>query len=188
MRNITQTQKDSIILDAAVLFFNYGLTNQRELGITKGGVNFTVTENVRQIEYDGRRGPTMGMEVVDEITAAMVVTTLEATQENLELTLNAASMASGLIQNTQAGLVPDEKYLANITAFGKQVGTNQYKKITLFNVAAAGGLNLNTQDKAEAGVQLTLNAHWNPEDVSAPVYTIEDDTTGPQAPPTGGDE
>jgi hypothetical protein len=179
MRNLTQTQIDSIVLDAAILFANYGETGVREIGITKGGVEFNVTENVRDIEYDGRRGKTKGMEVVDAIDAYMKVTTLEASQANVLETLAAASLTTQVIANTQAGVVPTSHYLKNVTAFGKQIGTNKYKKITLFNADGQGGLTFSMTDKAEAGLTIQFNAHWNPLNVADPLYKIEDSATGP---------
>ncbi len=178
MRNITSTQKEAIILDAAVLFVDYGLGTQREIGITKGGVEFKVTENVRDIEYDGKRGKTKGMEVVDSIDAYLKVTTLEASQDNIYLTLGAATNAAGVITNSQGGVISDARYLTNVTAFGICNKSGTYKKITIKNVLAAGGLTLNTSDKSEAGLELTLNAHWDPASVSTPIYEIKDDTVG----------
>ncbi|GHV27598.1 hypothetical protein FACS18948_5240 [Clostridia bacterium] len=184
MRNLTQTQIDNIILDAGILFANYGETGVREIGITKGGVEFNVTENVRQIEYDGRRGMTKGMEVVDSIDAYMKVTTLEASQANIMETLAAATNATSVITNSQAGVVPAAHYLKNVTVFGKQIGTTKYKKITLFNAGGAGGITVAMTDKAEAGIAIQFNAHWNPLNVADPLYKIEDSTTAPTT--TGG--
>jgi hypothetical protein len=179
VRNLTQNQIDSIILDAAILFADYGETTVREIGITKGGVEFNVTENVRDIEYDGRRGKTKQMEVVDAIDAYLKVTTLEASQANIMETLAAASLTTNAIVNTQAGVVPISHYLKNVTAFGKQIGSAKYKKITLFNAAGAGGITISMTDKAEAGISIQFNAHWNPLDVTEPLYKIEDSTTAP---------
>ncbi len=185
MRNITQVQQEAIVLDAAILYADFGLATQREIGITKGGVEFNVTENVRQIEYDGRRGMTKGMEVVDEINAFLKVTTLECTNDNLYLALGGASKdANGKITNGQGGVIPAGRYLTNVTAFGIHNKTGAFKKITVFNALAAGGLTFKTTDKGEAAIDLQLNAHWNPQSVSDPVYTIEDDNVGPDVTAT----
>ena len=179
MRNLTKVQQESILLDAAILFANYGEADQREIGITRGGVEFNVTENVRDIEYDGRRGKTKGMEVVDEINAYLKVTTLEISNENLFMALGGAELSGSAIINNQSGIIPDARYLTNITAFGIVNKTGAYKKITIYNAQAAGGITLSTTDKGEATIELTLNAHWNPLDVSEPIYKIEDSAVAP---------
>ncbi len=180
IRNITQVQRENIILDAAIVFADYGLATQREIGITKGGVEFAVTENVRQIEYDGSRGMTKGMEVVDGIDAYLKVSTLETSLDNLNLALGAATKTTTAITNTPGGVIPDARYLTNVTAFGKRNASSKYTKITIKNALAAGGLTLSTTDKGETAVDLQLNAHWNPADLSENIYKIEDDTVGPE--------
>lgn len=181
-RNLTQNQIESIVLDTAVLYTNYGEASQAMLGITKGGVEFNVTESLRDIEYDGRRGKTMGMEVVDAIDAYLKTTTLEITNDNIFLALGAATKASGTgkITNTTGGVIAASRYLTNITAFGYCNKTSTFKKITIYNVLAPGGLTITTADKSEAGLPLQFNAHWNPMDYTDPVYEVEDDVAGPQ--------
>ena len=185
MRRITQNQRENIVLNAAILVADYGEATAREIGITKGGVKFTVTETVRDIEFDGRRGKTKGMEVVDEIDAVLETTTLELSQENILLALVAAAEGDGgEIVNTDGGVIPDERYLKNITAFGICNKTSKYKKITLYNPGAAGGLEIATSDKNEATVPLKINAHWDmdvAEGTPHTIYKIEDDTTGPNS-------
>lgn len=183
MRRITQNQRENIVLNAAILVADYGEATAREIGITKGGVKFTVTETVRDIEFDGRRGKTKGMEVVDEVDAAFETATLELSQDNILLALVAAAEGNnGEIVNTDGGVIPDERYLKNVTAFGICNKTSKYKKITLYNPGAAGGLEIATSDKNEATVPLKINAHWDmdvAEDAPHTIYKIEDDTTGP---------
>lgn len=178
-RNITTAQKESIMLDSAVLFADYGLATQREIGITKGGVEFNVSENVRDIEYDGRRGKTKGMQVVDEINAYLKCSTLELSNDNILATLGAASETGTIISNTACGLIASTRYLNNVTAFGYMNKTGAFKKITLKNAAAFnGGMTIKTTDKGEATIDLQFNANWNPEDMTETIYSIEDDTTG----------
>lgn len=182
MHNITQAQRENILLDAAIVYINYGLASQVLLGVTKGGVEFAVVENIRAIEYDGRRGRTMGMEVVDQIDAHLKMSTLEITQDNLYRALGAAKKdVNGRITNSIGGVIADSRYLTNVTAFGYMNKSQSYKKITLKNVAAflQGGLTLSTADKGEASLSLQFDASWNPADINEEIYTIEDSSTAP---------
>lgn len=176
-RNITQAQIEGIVLDAAILFLDYGLATEREIGITKGGVEFKVTETLRQIDFDGKRGRTKGMEVVDQIDAYLKATSLVISNENILVSLGAASEAAGIISNTLGGAIPATKYFTNVTAFGVCNKTNTYKKITIKNaVGANGDTTIATADKSEAGISLQLNACWNPLDYTAKLYEITDAT------------
>lgn len=123
-RNITQAQVESVVLDAAVLFVDYGESTQREIGVTKGGVEFKVTETIRPIEFDGRRGRTKGLDRVDEINAYLKATTLVLSNENILISLGAASEAAGTISNTKGGTIPTSRYFKNVTAFGVCNKTN----------------------------------------------------------------
>lgn len=176
-RNITQAQIEAVVLDAAVLFADYGLATQREIGVTKGGVEFKVTESIRGIEFDGRRGKTKGMDVVDSIDAYLKATTLVLSNENILISLGAAAEAAGVISNTTGGAIPAARYFTNVTAFGICNKTNTYKKIQILNaIGANGDLTIATADKGEAGVTLQFNASWNPLDYTVKLYTIEDAT------------
>lgn len=176
-RNITQAQSESLVLDAAILFVDYGETTQREIGVTKGGVEFKATETIRPIEFDGRRGRTKGLDRVDEINAYLKATTLVLSNENILISLGAASEAAGTISNTTGGTIPTSRYFKNVTAFGVCNKTNTYKKIVLKNaIGANGDTTIATADKSEAGLTLQFDATWNPLDYTEKLYEISDAT------------
>lgn len=176
-RNITQAQIEAVVLDAAVLFVDYGLGTQREIGVTKGGVEFKVTESIRGIEFDGRRGRTKGLDRVDEINAYLKATTLVLSNANILVSLGAATEAAGVIKNTLGGTIPVANYFTNVTAFGVCNKTNTYKKITLKNaVGSTGDTTIATADKSEAGLTLQFDACWNPLDYTVSLYEVTDAT------------
>ena len=182
MHNLESRQIESIWLDAALVYGDYGYDTQEMVGITRGGVEFGVVENVRQIEYDGRRGRTKGMEVVDQIDAYAKFKTLELTNDNLFASVGAAEVGeNGAISNTNGGVIPVTRYRKNITIFGVVNKTGVFKKITLNNATACnnGGLTLSTADKSEAELELTFNASWNPLDITEKLYIIEETNSAP---------
>ena len=182
MHNLETIQIESLLFDAMILYKDYGYPTQAMIGITRGGAEFVVTENVRQIEYDGRRGRTMGMENVDQIDASLKVKTLEITQENMFESLGAAELnENGAISNTNGGVIPVGRYLHTLTGFGILNKSGVFKKVTLKNAAACnnGGLTLSTSDKNEAELEMTFNAAWNPLDITEKIYTIEDTNSAP---------
>ena len=183
---LTQEQIENIQIDYGLVYINYGETGERQLAPTRGGGTFSVTKNIREIEYDGRKGKTKGMQVVDEINATLSVPLLCASMDNLSLAMPWATYANGKLsaKSTDLGVIKDSAYLSNITMFAKVIGGG-YKKITLYNAMAENDFSLAAAPKAEGVIQLEVSAHWDAEDDAADLYDIEDvenisaDTTGP---------
>ena len=184
--NLTQEQIENIQIDYGLVYINYGGIGEKQLAPTRGGGTFSVTKNIREIEYDGRKGKTKGMQVVDEINATLSVPLLCASMDNLALAMPWATYANGKLSAKSAdlGVIKDSAYLSNITMFAKVIGGG-YKKITLYNAMAENDFSLAAAPKAEGVIQLEVSAHWDAEDDAADLYDIEDvenisaDTTGP---------
>ena len=183
---LTQEQIENIQIDYGLVYINYSETGGRPLAPTRGGGTFSVTKNIREIEYDGRKGKTKGMQVVDEINATLSVPLLCASMDNLALAMPWATYANGKLSAKSAdlGVIKDSAYLSNITMFAKVIGGG-YKKITLYNAMAENDFSLAAAPKAEGVIQLEVSAHWDAKDDTADLYDIEDvkningDTTGP---------
>jgi len=50
-----------IFVDAGAVYLNYGLRNERLLGATRGGNEFNLNREIRDIEVDGVRGSVKGL-------------------------------------------------------------------------------------------------------------------------------
>lgn len=183
---LTTEQIENIQIDYGIIYKNFGEVGEALLGPTRGGGEFIVSKNIREIEYDGRRGKTKGMQVIDEMNAVLKVTTLDASMDMLALALPfvtySASVLTGEAGNV--GVIDDSAYLTNITMFAKLI-SGDYKKITLYNSMNEGDLTLKATPKGEAEIALEINAHWDPADDTADLFQIEDvasisgDTSGP---------
>lgn len=174
---LTQQQVENIQIDHGIVYVNYGEDDQKMLGPTRGGGQFQVTKNIRDIEFDGRQGKTKGLQVVDEIDAQLTVTHLDASLETLRLAMPYATYDETAKKLTCAGdnvgIVPEEAYLKNVTMFAKVVGGG-YKKITLFNAMSEADFTLTAAPKGEGEMPLEVYAHWDPMDDTQPLYEIED--------------
>lgn len=183
---LTTEQIENIQIDCGIIYKNFGEAGEALLGPTRGGGEFTVSKNIREIEYDGRRGKTKGMQVVDEMNAVLKVTTLDASMDMLALALPFATYSAGVItgEAENIGVIDDSAYLTNITMFAKLI-SGEYKKITLYNAMNESDLVMKATPKGEAEIALEINAHWDPTDDTVDLYKIEDvasiagDTTGP---------
>src|SRR5690554_5408512 len=84
---LTQEQIENIQIDYGIVFMNYGETDEKQLGPTRGGGEFVATATIRDIEFDGSKGKTKGMQVVDDITAQLNVTQLNTSMDTLKMAL-----------------------------------------------------------------------------------------------------
>ena len=183
---LTQEQIENIQIDYGIVYVNFGEGGETLLAPTRGGGTFNVSKNIREIEYDGRKGKTKGMQVVDEINATLSVTLLSASMDNLALAMPWATYSGGKIsaKSSNLGVIQDGAYLKNVTMFAKTIG-GEYKKITLYNALAENDFSLAAAPKAEGVITLEVHAHWDAEDDAADLYDIEDvgsisaDVTGP---------
>lgn len=171
----TSSQVEAVQIDHGLVFIDYGLAGQRQLGPTRGGATFTVTKNIRDIEFDGRKGKTKGLQVVDEVNAVLTVPSLSTTMDDLALAMPWATYAASKLSAKSAniGVIASSAYLTNITMFAKTVG-GDYKKITMYLPMNESDFNLAAAPKGEGLVSFEFNAHWNPLDDTADLFDIED--------------
>ena len=174
--SLTQEQIENIQIDYGLVFVNYGETGQKKLGPTRGGGEFTATRELRDIEFDGRKGKTKGMQVIDAIDAMLKVVVLDTTIETLSLSMPYATLAGdkqSLTCGTGAiGVVKGSDYLKNIVRFAKTIA-GSYKKITLYNAMSESDFSLKAAPKGEGEVGLEVYAHWNALDDTDNLYKIE---------------
>jgi|GEM_PF-790602 len=84
---VTQKTVENMLLDAGVVYVNYGLTTERVLGATNGGNKFLVEREFREVEIDGLKGKTKGMKRLLSENASLEVNLKEMSSENIMLAL-----------------------------------------------------------------------------------------------------
>lgn len=90
---VTADTVKNLVLDAGVVYVNYGVVGERLLGATTGGNTFVVEREVRVIEVDGVKGKTKGLRRIVTEDASLVVRLKEMSTENLVLALAGAAAA-----------------------------------------------------------------------------------------------
>ncbi|WP_010249226.1 hypothetical protein [Acetivibrio cellulolyticus] len=177
MGNLTTKQLENVVLDAGVIYINYGLTDERVLAPCREGIVFVVEQEFKDIEYDGQRGKTKGMRRIISENASITANVMDLSQENIKLALAGSNMDGTTKAITNGtGEIASADYLANITAVGLNM-KGEYKVITLYNAMADNGLNIEMNDKEEASIELQFSAHYDPTNLSSPIYKIEQVTT-----------
>lgn len=174
--NLTTKQLEKVQIDEGLVFIDYGLSTERKLAPTRGGGEFTVTQTMRDIEFDGRCGKTKGTQVIESEEAKLKVTTLGMSQDNLTLAVPGAVVGSNSdtsIKNPRCGVVPDTAYATNVTMFAKTLD-GKYKKITIYNPMSEAGLTMKAAPKAEGELALEFDAHYPLSDLNGDLWKIED--------------
>lgn len=183
---LTSTTAEHYLIHSASLWVNveYDTVTQKFqadkcLGATTGGVKLNITQELRQIEVDGALNKFVGQDVIDASGATIEATVKEVTAETLGLAINGAVRAAAIDEAPTGYKVVEAKgnidktdYVKNIAVVGVISGSTQPIIAILYNTLNTSGLSLETKDKGEAGVPLTLEARAgieNAADMKAPV-------------------
>ncbi|MCL2518011.1 MAG: hypothetical protein FWF15_05555 [Oscillospiraceae bacterium] len=188
VKNLTVESVKKIQIDEGLIFLNFGVTGKERLfAPTRGGGEFSVTNAVRDIEFDGRRGKTKNMQVVEEQAAILKVTVINSSQENLALGIPGVEIKNEndniiLTNSDDGGLIDPESYIDNVTMFAKCVDKT-YKKITIKNALHEGAFAFKAAPKTENEHALEFGAHFNPFDTTEKIWQIEDVAALPATAP-----
>lgn len=162
--SVTKQQLENIQIDYGIVYNNYGETDSKKMGPSRGGGEFKATATIRDIEYDGSLGKTKGTQVVESIEALLSVTILDTSIESMAIAMPWATYDSVgktiTCEKANIGLLGDEKYLKNTTMFCK-TAKGEYRKITLYNTLAESEFSLSAKPKAEGEIALEIYAHWD---------------------------
>jgi hypothetical protein len=181
---LTATSKDALLLDAGAFFKNYVIASDtyatavsagKLIGATAGGGSFSAVPNVRQIELDGAKSNTKGLEVIDNWVVTMTANVKEATLAAMELALGAASHAtysSDYEKVSPGSAFADADYETNITWVGKLAGSALPVIIVINNALSLNGLTMNFEDKNEAVIPITITGHYPLTDLDTPPFEI----------------
>lgn len=188
VKNLTQEAIDKIQIDEGLIFLNFGIQGEERLfAPTRGGGEFSVTNTVRDIEFDGRRGKSMGMQVLEEQTASLKVTVINSSQENLALgipgvDIKTESGKTTLTNSDDGGLISPESYIKNVTMFAR-LTDNTYKKISIYNALHEGAFAFKATPKSENEHALEFLGHFNPKNTTEKIWRVEDIAAIPTTPP-----
>ena len=73
---------DRIFVDAGAVYINYGLSDERLLGATRGGNEFNLNRVLRDVEVDGVKGSTKGLRRVTEVRPQITCNLIELSLDN----------------------------------------------------------------------------------------------------------
>jgi len=109
-----------IFVDAGAVYLNYGLSSERLLGATRGGNEFNLNREIRDLEVDGLRGSVKGLRRRTVCRPQITCNLIELSLDNL---LKAIAGANS--EETKATAVVDAEYLG--------VGSAEIDEFTVTN-------------------------------------------------------
>lgn len=172
---ITGKSLSSFVVDAGAVYVNYGETDERLLGATRGGNTFTIEVEMREMEIDGIRQAVKGTKRVISVVASLTCNLLELTAENLALSLTGSSLTTFTAEGATAPThdvirrtreIGTMDYIKNVAIVGKVNNTNENFIGILYNALSSGGLEIAMEDENEAAIELTFTAHIDADSIN----------------------
>lgn len=176
MSNITVEQIENIIIDAGVMYLNYGETDERILAPCRGDNTFAVEAEIREIEANGLKGKTKGMRRKISENAHLALNLMDLSLENLKMALPGSTLDVEGNKLSNGWKIEETDYLKNVTLIGQNM-KGEYKKITIYNALADEGLEVGFVEDDESVIELQLSAHYDPTDTTDNLWEVEDLTS-----------
>lgn len=156
---------------AEKILLGYGVVTvgATPIGLTRGGSNFTVERDYREIEADGDRGPVKGRIVIDREVATLTVNALELFDDTkLKTYYPAMDVSTKTLTSTLKIIAGDH---ADITWTGKTMdGTTVV--ITVEDAINMGNLEWSLEDKNEVVPELVFTATYDETARETPPWKV----------------
>ena len=130
------------------------------LGATRGGGNFVITRDIREVEADGTRSSFVGSRIVDSADAYLSTTIIEITPEHLKDIIGNADIDDSNpnhIVVTVRTAIDDGDYLQNLIWVGDT--SEGFMAIELFNALNTADFSFTFTDKNEGTATCEFHAH-----------------------------
>jgi hypothetical protein len=161
---ITADTPDRIIIDAGAVYLNYGLTNQRLLGATRGGNEFNLNRVTKNIEADGLKGAVKGMKRVTEVNPQITANLIELSVENLIAAIAGADQLDyGYIESEYLGVGGGTPPADKEFPLSKNNVVENSERVYWSPAAAGGVLTLKTRSEKYDSRFVGTNAAENKE-------------------------
>ena len=181
--NLSSSNVNKIQIDEGVVVVNYGETGEMVLGPTRGGAEFTATPFIRDIEFDGRKGKTKGMQVKDGEDVSLKISTLCCSLDYLKIAIPGATVnnSTNALTPGNFGVVASSSYLKNVAVVTKMLdGT--YTILTVKNAMHEGAFTYKGVSKNENEHSLEFLGHYDATSSTEECcWNIETSATNPLA-------
>ena len=182
---VSSASVQNFVIDAGAVYVNLGEPEERLLGATRGGNSFEIEHDIKLVEIDGVRGPSMGARRVVESNARIVANLLEITTENLLLAIAGADATDytdtsiepaplepthDMIRRTRN--ISDIDFIKNIAIVGRVSGSEENIICMVYNALSDEGFSLGLEDREEGVLEVTFTAHYDLDDVDTEPWAV----------------
>jgi hypothetical protein len=168
---VTSSTPFNLLVDAGAVYVNYGETDERLLGATRGGNTFRVNQDFRMMDADGVPGAINAMTRIINVEVILTARMLELSAENLLLAFPGAT-------NTAAPIVPPATasvhqsirrarniqaadFLKNVAIVGTIQGKAEPIVCIVYNAMQSDNVELGTSDDDESVIELNFRGHFD---------------------------
>lgn len=157
------------------------IANAIEIGATRGGTTFTVEKEMRDVEFDGKRGAVKGLVVKESEQGILAVNFIEVDVTNTRLALpgsQAIVRANGYTEIKPGSCLQLTDYVNNVAIVAVHGNRNKPIVIVLENVLNAGNFELAIVDKDESNPAYEFRSHYSydkPEEVPYEIFIANED-------------
>lgn len=176
---ISSSTPDHLTLDAGEVYFGIdvaaliddsasdpvgdAIASAVAAGATRGGSVFDSGRTIRDIEADGKLGPTKGLRRRQSVAPVLTIRFLETTIANLQRAIaGAVSTAAGSFQKITGGEISDGSYIDNVALLVSNEETTDPIVFVIENAMVVDPVSLTTADEDELVVEAAFAAHFDP--------------------------
>lgn len=168
---ITADTPKQIVFDAGVVYRNFVSPSEPGdlLGATRGGSEFNLTLEQREIEADGVPGPLKGFKRIVRVEATLTVNMLSLSLDNLKHAIAGGVSEAGGVEFPDHSVITgaqitDSSYFDNL-ALVARTGSGKPAIFLIENALADGTLGISLTDQDEANPSVTFVGHFDPADL-----------------------
>jgi hypothetical protein len=157
-----------MMLDTGLVYVNGVL-----LAPCEGDNVFAVEREYRDIPFNGMAGKTKGLKRITRENATITVHPKGLTQTMLKYALPGVGEDGDKLEGGGRQVIDDANYIDNVMLVGT-TKDGETKVIKVYNALADNGLTITASEDSEAVLELVFSAHYDPDDLTAPIYSIEE--------------
>jgi hypothetical protein len=167
---VTSTTYKKIIVDSGAAYIDYGETGAALIGATRGGNEFIIETEMREMPVDGAKGPVKLFDRITKVNATLKVKLLEmstaaflnALPGSVSADFPAAPAEKTHDSITRALAIATADYLTNVALVAEVTGNSTSPAVLLLkNPISTGPFSISCADADEGVLELTFRASFD---------------------------
>ncbi len=174
LTGITAETYQRLLYDSGIIYENFEEAGEKIIGATRGGNQFVIEDEYREMVADGAPGAVKGSQRRTKSAAKLTVNFLEMTTANIKRFLPGAESTSNgngdtIIRSRQ---INANDYVKNLTLVVAKNGTEEPLAIKISNAICLSGLDLSASEDDETVITAEFTAHFDPDNLDLEPWEI----------------